>query len=436
MPQLSDDCFAFDGPPMPAAEALARATAKLTCVVETETVALAEAGGRFLAEDVVAPHAIPPYDNSAVDGYAVYHADLDPRHETVLPVVGRIAAGNPLGRPQRRGEASRIFTGAPMPDGPDGGPGPDTVMMSEDCRPDADGTRVAIAPGIKAGANFRPAGEDVARGATVLRAGMRLGPAEVGMLAACGRATVAVHVPLRVALFSTGDEVTEPGTPLAPGALYDSNRFAIATALRALGCRVHDLGILKDEAATVRAALADAARGCDAILSSGGMSMGEEDHVRAVLEETGRLDVWRVAIKPGRPIGLGMMTDGAETARRVPVIGLPGNPVAALTTFITLARPVLQTLMGARPTPARRQPVTAGFDYRKKAGRREYVRARLAPWTPDGGGLPVAEKHGRGGAGVLSSMVGADGFVELSEDVTYIKEGERVEFLPFSEVFR
>jgi molybdopterin molybdotransferase len=434
MPQLSDDCFAFDGPPMPAAEALRRATEKLVPVTSLERVALADAAGRILCEDVTAPHAIPPYDNSAVDGYAVYHADLDPERETVLPVIGRIAAGSPLGRPQRRGEAARIFTGAPIPEGPQGGPGPDTVMMSEDCRPSEDGARVAIAPGIKPGANYRAAGEDVAKGTIVLRAGTRLGPAEVGMLAACGRAEAPVHARLRVALFSTGDEVTEPGAPLPPGALYDSNRFAVGAALRALGCEVVDLGILEDEAAAVSAALTRAAAECDAVLSSGGMSMGEEDHVRAVLERTGRLDLWRVAIKPGRPIGLGMMTAGHD-ARRVPVIGLPGNPVAALTTFITLARPVLQTLMGADPKPPPRQPVLAGFDYRKKAGRREYVRARLAPRS-EGGGLPVAEKHGRGGAGVLSSMVGADGFVELPEDDTHIQTGEQVEFLPFSEVFR
>lgn len=435
MPQLSDDCFAFDGPPMPATDALRRATEKLVPVAQPETVPLAEAAGRILCADIVAPHAIPPYDNSAVDGYAVYHADLDPARETVLPVIGRIAAGRPLARPLCRGEAARIFTGAPMPAGPDGGPGPDTVMMSEDCRPSADGARVAIAPGIKPGANFRAAGEDVAAGTVVLRAGTRLGPAEVGMLAACGRTDAPVFARLRVALFSTGDEVTEPGARLPPGALYDSNRFAVAAGLRALGCVVQDLGILKDEAAMVRATLTEAARHCDAILSSGGMSMGEEDHVRAVLEDMGRLDVWRVAIKPGRPIGLGMMKGGGQEARWVPVIGLPGNPVAALTTFITLARPVLQILMGAPPLTPRRQPVIAGFDYKKKAGRREYVRSRLAPRT-EGSGLPIAEKHGRGGAGVLSSMVGADGFVELPEDSTHIRHGDQVEFLPFSEVFR
>jgi molybdopterin molybdotransferase len=307
------------------------------------------------------------------------------------------------------------------------------VMMLEDCRPSDDGTRVAIAPGIKRGANRRAAGEDVDADSTVLTAGTRLRPPEVGMLAACGLADVLVREPLSVALFSTGDEVTEPGAPLSHGALYDSNRFTIGAALKAMGCVVEDLGILPDDAAIIRDTLARASRRHAAILSTGGMSMGEEDHVRGAVEHLGRLDFWRVAIKPGRPIGMGLIERADE--ERVAVIGLPGNPVAALTTFVTLARPVLQTLAGAAVTEAPRFRVALAFDYKKKSGRREFVRARLTSADP-GTGLPLAERHGRSGAGVLSSLVGADGFVELPEDSTHFEKGSTADFLPFSEVFR
>lgn len=432
MAQLTDDCFAFEGPLITAAEARARAVDAARPVVGMERIAVADSLGRILAEDIVADRAIPPYDNSAVDGYAIYHADLNDSAETVLPVVGRIAAGRPLGRPLKRGEAAQIFTGAPMPDGP-GDMGPDTVMMLEDCRAFEDGTRVGIAPGINLGANRRAAGEDVSVGTRVLSAGTRLRPPEVGMLAACGKADVAVFEPLSVALFSTGDEVTEPGGPLPKGSLYDSNRFTIGAALRALGCVVEDLGILPDDATAIRDTLFEASQRHAAILSTGGMSMGEEDHVRGAVEALGRLDFWRVAIKPGRPIGMGLIdrADGERTA----VIGLPGNPVAALTTFVTLARPVLLTLAGATETDAPRFRVALNFDYKKKDGRREFVRARLVGSDTDTG-LPLAEKHGRSGAGVLSSLVGADGFVELPEDSTYLGKGTTADFLPFAEVFR
>ncbi|MEQ8602572.1 MAG: molybdopterin molybdotransferase MoeA [Marivibrio sp.] len=436
MAQLTDDCFAFDGPLIETAEALARLKRSVGPIAPVETAATAAALGRVLAEDVAAPAPVPPYDNSAVDGYAVYADDLSAETETVLPVGGRVAAGHPLGRPQRRGEAVQIFTGAPMPAGADGGPGPDTVMMLEDCR--LDGDRVALAPGLKRGSNRRDAGEDVAEGAVVLRAGKRLTPPDVGMLAACGRAEVRVFRPLTVALFSTGDEVAEPGGDLPAGALYDSNRFTIGAALQALGAEVLDLGVLHDRREGIEAAMREAAQRADAVLSTGGMSMGEEDHVRAGLERLGRLAFWRIAIKPGRPVGMGLLPDGRDGW--TPVVGLPGNPVAALTTFIALARPLLQILQGETAAEPRRFPVRLDFAYKKKPGRREYVRVRLAE-DPGGAGasdgaLPVACKHGRGGAGMLSSLVGADGFVELAEDRTHVEAGEAAAFLSFSEVLR
>lgn len=416
MAQLSDDCFAYGGALMPLDEALALLDEKLNPVCDKETSPLDHAAGRVLAEDIVTEIDVPPHDNSAVDGYAVFFDDLNPNGETRLPLAGRAAAGHPLGHPAGRGEAIRIFTGAPMPDGPD------TVMMQEDCR--EDGGHVILAPGIKRGANRRSAGEDVKRGDTVLGRGRRLRPQDLGLAAAVGRTEVEVYKPLRVAVFSTGDEVREPGQQLPAGAIYDANRHMLLTAVSRLGCMVSDLGILPDDREIMAGALVDAASNHDLLLTSGGVSTGEEDHVRAAVEANGSLHFWRLAIKPGRPVAMGQIGS-------VPIVGLPGNPGATLVTFVLVARPLLLRLSGASETSPRRYRVPVDFDYRKKAGRREFVRARLEPGRD---GAPVAVKHGRSGAGILSSMVEADGLLDLDPELTYLESGSIVNFLPFSEV--
>ncbi len=416
MAQLSDDCFAHGGALMPLADALALLDEKLQPVRDPETVSLARAAGRILAEDVVAGVDVPPHDNSAVDGYAVFFDDLDPDGETRLPVSGRAAAGHPLGQPARRGAAVRIFTGAPMPDGPD------TVMMQEDCREDGD--HVVVAAGIKRGANRRSAGEDVKRGDTVLRRGRRLQPQDLGLAAAVGRTGVAAYQPLRVAVFSTGDEVREPGQKLPDGAIYDANRYSLLAAVSRFGCLVDDLGILPDDAGTIRRALTDAAASHDLLLTSGGVSVGDEDHVKAAVEASGSMHFWRLAIKPGRPVAMGQIGS-------TPIVGLPGNPGAALVTFLLVARPILLRLAGATETAPHRFQVKLDFDYTKKAGRREFVRATLKTGRD---GTPVAVKRGRSGAGILSSMVDADGLLDLGADLTYLESGSTVDFLPFSEV--
>ncbi len=422
MAQLSDDCFATGKPLMTTAEALAQLDGRIVPVVDTEEIALDAAVGRILAEDVTSPIDVPQHDNSAVDGYAVFFDDLDPDAPTRLPVTGRAAAGHPLGRPALRGEAIRIFTGAPMPDGPD------TVMMQEDCD-EQDGI-VTIAPGIKRGANRRDAGEDVTSGSVVLKHGSKLRPQDVGLAASVGQTSVIAYKPLRVAVFSTGDEVREPGEPLQSGAIYDSNRFTIKAALAQLGCTVTDLGILPDDETVITKTISDAAATHDTLLSSGGMSVGEEDHVRRVVENLGQLHFWMLAIKPGRPVALGQVPAGDGA---VPIIGLPGNPVAVMVTFLVVARPLLLRLSGAVDVSPHHYRVRAGFDYRKKKDRREFVRARL---TDGSDGVACAEKHGGSGAGVLSSLVGADGLVELPEDVTRLEKGAMVDFLPFNEVSR
>lgn len=422
MAQLSDDCFASGAPLMTTAEALALLDARIVTVADTERILLDEACGRLLSEAVTAPISVPRHDNSAVDGYGVYFDDLNPDAPTRLPVTGRAAAGHPLERPAVRGEAIRIFTGAPMPDGPD------TVMMQEDCE-ESDGV-VTISPGIKRGANRRLAGEDIKAGETILRPGIRLRPQEIGLAASVGCTDIAVYKPLRAAVFSTGDEVREPGDDLPDGAIYDSNRFTLKAALQELGCRVTDLGILPDEEDAIREAMAAACPDHDVLVTSGGMLVGDEDHVRKAVEQLGQLHFWMLAIKPGRPVALGQIAvDGLVR----PIVGLPGNPAAVLITFLTIARPLLLRLAGAATIAPTHYRVRAAFEYRKKQSRREFVRARLAT-GPDGS--PVAEKFGASGAGILSSLVGADGLVELPEDMTYLEEGSLVDFLPFNEVSR
>jgi molybdopterin molybdotransferase len=416
MAQLSDDCFAFGGALLGVDAALALIEARVAPVVAEERVPLASAAGRILARDLVAQIDVPAYANSAVDGFAIAHADLSPDRETSLPVAGRAAAGHPLGRAVRPGEAIRIFTGAPMPNGTD------TVMMQEDCVV-AEG-RVGIKPGIRKGANRRHAGEDVAQGSVALPAGRRLKPADLGLAAALGNDRIPVFRPLRAALLSTGDEVCEPGTTLSAGMIYDANRVMLAALLRGLGCAVSDLGICPDRAASLADMLATAAAGHDLIVTSGGVSTGEEDHVRTAIEQLGRLDFWRLAIKPGRPVALGQVNG-------VPLIGLPGNPVAAALTFAILARPLILRLAGAAMTPPPTFPVQAGFAYKKREGRREYVRATLDREA----GAMVARKHPKDGAGILSSIVQSDGFVILDESLSELAVGGMVEFLPFSEVF-
>jgi len=415
MAQLSDDCFAFGGPLLSVDAAQALITARIPPIAGQEEVGLRAALGRVLAEDLRAPGPLPPFFNAAVDGYAFRHADLAATGETLLPIGQRLQAGQtPLDLPHRM--AARIFTGAPMP------PGADTVMMQEDAR-EQDGA-VVIVPGLRRGANCRPAGEDVARGALALPAGRRLTPPDLGLAAALGVARLAVKPLLRVGVFSTGDELAEPGTPLGPSQTYDSNRFTLLALLMRLPVEGVDLGILPDDPAATAAALREAAGHHDVLLTSGGVSTGEADHVKAAIGQGGSLVFWRLAIKPGRPAAMGLIGG-------TPVIGLPGNPVAAVVTFLHLARPLLLQRAGALAEALPRFRAQADFSYRKKAGRREYVRVALLP----GEGLPLARKYPREGAGLLTSLVESDAFAELPEDVTDVSPGDSVTVLPFSAVF-
>jgi molybdopterin molybdotransferase len=415
MAQLSDDCFAFGGPMMSVDEAVGIIAARVTAVQEVETVPLDAADARILARDIFAPLPLPPFTNSAVDGYAVRGGDLPLAEEQAFQIAGRVQAGSPAGPAIRPGQATRIFTGARMPEGAD------TVFMQEDVRLDEHG-RVVLPAGLKPGANVRPAGEDIPLGHRALEAGQRLRPQDVALAAAFGLTQLEVIRRIRVAVFSTGDEVVSPGARRASAQLFDSNRFMLMAMLKRLGCEVSDLGILRDDRASLADGLRKAADAHDLVLTSGGVSTGEEDHVKAGVESVGSLVLWRMAIKPGRPVAMGIIGG-------TPFIGLPGNPVASFVTFVHVVRPTVLALAGATPQPLVPMPVRSAFAYRKKIGRREYVRVFLR--KGDGGMLEVT-KFPREGAGLLSSLVDTDGLVELGEEITKVEPGQTVGFLSYA----
>lgn len=414
MAQLTDDCFAFSGPLLPVAEMEKLIAERVTPITGTEQVALSGSRGRVLAADVLAPIDLPHFDNSAVDGYAVRHADVNASGETKLAVAGRLTAGKAASAAIGPGQAIRIFTGAPMP------PGADTVFMQEDVR--AEGETVIVPSGLKLGANRRLAGEDVRAGAVVLPAGRILEAQHIALAAALGLTKLELRRRVRVAIFSTGDEIIEPGTKRAGAAVFDANRYLLAELLNRLGCTVTDLGILTDDPAKLARALSEAAEAHDLVLTSGGVSTGEADHVRTAVETVGRLVFWRVAIKPGRPVAMGVI-------RGTAFAGLPGNPVAVFVTFVRVVRPLLLRLAGALPQPLMPIPVTSAFAYEKKKGRREYVRVALR--RRDDGEYD-AIKHPQDGAGIITSLTETDGLLELTEDITAIAPGTRVGFLSYA----
>jgi molybdopterin molybdotransferase len=413
MAQLTNDCFAFGDQPLTIDEALAFIRERVPVVAGTETLPLGRCDGRVLAEAVAAQCPLPAFFNSAVDGYAVRHIDLDDAGDTRLPVAGRLQAGAAAIPALPARSAIRIFTGAPMPEGAD------TVFMQEDTR--VEGGHVLLPPGLKRGANARPAGEEILAGARAIAAGVRLLPQHLALAAGVGFGTLKVRKPARVAIFSTGDELAEPGARLSGAKVYDTNCVMLAALLNRAGCAVSDLGVLRDEPKSLRRALKAAAANHDLILTSGGVSTGEADYVKTAVEAEGRLDHWRFAIKPGRPLAMGVI-GGAAFA------GLPGNPVAVFVTFTQVVRAVIAALGGEAWQPPRFLQARAGFQYRKKTGRIEFLRVSLAD-GPDG---PVAIRYPIEGAGIISSLTGTDGLVRLPLDMTDVAVGDRLEYLPFS----
>jgi molybdopterin molybdotransferase len=417
--KLSDDCFVHDKKRLRHAEALAILKQRLAPVAGRETVPLAEAAGRILAEPAVASRPVPAHTNAAVDGYSFAARDYDAGAGCELPVAGRAAAGRRLDEAPAPGTAVRIFTGAILPSGHD------SVVLQEDVEAKMAGGRtvVCIPAGLKRGANVRRAGEDVEAGATLIEAGTVLRAQDLAALASLGLAEAACFARLKVAIVSSGDEVVRPGAPFSEGLVYDANAPMLQALVASAGAVPTDLGILPDDPVEVRRGLADAARRYDALIVTGGASRGEEDHTVAVLDALGKRHLWQLAIKPGRPMSFGQIGDCV-------VLGLPGNPVAVFVCFLLYAWPMLRRMGGAAwPEPCRyRLPALFAFPGRK-TGRREYWRGILKE-TPHGLGV---DKFARDGSGLISGLRAADGLIEIPEDVGDVQPGDRVAFIPFSE---
>lgn len=397
-------------PLLPFDDALERLLSQARAVDEHESVPVMEAHGRVLARAVLSTIDVPRADNTQMDGYAVRAAEATAGAR--LPVSQRIPAGH-VGGPLEPGTAARIFTGGLIP------AGADAVVMQE--MTEADGDRVVIREAPAPGQWIRRAGEDIREGAEILRAGERLRPQAVGLAASVGLAEVTVHRRVRVACFFTGDELATPGEPLPPGAIYNSNRYVLVGMLRALGCETSDLGTVPDSLEATRAALREAAAGNDLIVTSGGVSVGEEDHIRPALEAEGELSLWQVAIKPGKPLAYGRVRDGAT--RHAHFIGLPGNPVSSFVTFLLFVRPFLLRLQGAARVAPAALPMRADFDWARPDRRREFLRARIN----DQGGLELFPHQG---SAVLTSTAWADGLVD-NPPGGKIRRGDTVRFLSF-----
>jgi len=390
-------------------DALSRLLDPVVSVAEVETVNVEDALGRVLAEELRSTINVPGYDNSAMDGYALNSGDCN-TGEVTLPVVQRIPAGQ-MGEPLERGTAARIFTGAPIPEGAD------AVVMQEACLREDD--LVTLATSVEAGCNVRLAGEDIAEGAVVLSGGTRLRAQELGLIASVGLANVPVKRKLKVATFFTGDELVEPGNDLGQGQIYNSNKYTIKGLLQSLGCDIIDLGIVPDTLEDTVSVLKRASVEADMVITSGGVSVGEEDYVRIALEQLGELKMWRIAMKPGKPVAYGSVDKAV-------FMGLPGNPVSVFVTFLLFARPLILKMQGAEKYHTLKTKAKAGFDW--PAGKRqEYVRVRLE----QEGDETVARLFPHQGSGVLSSACWSDGLVEIKVDEA-VNSGDQVIFMPYS----
>lgn len=397
----------------PISEAMEALLKTLEPIEETETLALLAAAGRILAEDFKAGLNVPPHDNSAMDGYAIRTQDLA-REPTTLMVVQRIAAGQ-VGETLNAGEAARIFTGAPLP------PAADAVVMQENC--EVQGDRVTILQAVSSGENIRQAGEDMRTGETLLRAGHRIRAQDIGLIASTGITEVRVMRNLRVAVMTTGDELVTPGTDLKAGQIYNSNFFTLSSLLQSLGAEVIDLGVIKDDLATTRDTLEFAASSADCIISTGGVSVGEEDHVKAAVEAVGYLELWKLAIKPGKPFASGKV-------HNTQFFGLPGNPVSAFVTFALLVRPCLLKMLGCNKPFSQSFSIAAAFASPLSGERQQYIRAVISETKS---GVQQLMPFDNQSSGVGASLSIADGLA-IIPPYTSVAIGDTLQYIPFSEL--
>ncbi|MBE7638058.1 molybdopterin molybdenumtransferase MoeA [Sneathiella sp. P13V-1] len=418
MTRFPNDCFSAPDEMITVEEARSLIQISIKTIVDEETILLPNACGRILSSDIQSPVTLPPKDNSAVDGYAFNFSDYENAPAASLKVMGRSAAGVPFDGDYEKESCVKIFTGALLPEGYD------SVAMIEDVIETAQG--VVLPSGLALGCNRRRAGEDVKTGDMVLKAGTRIRPQEIARLASLGFNEIPVFAKLKVGLFSNGDELNDPGEDLPFGGIYDSNRYLLKALFEKFGCEIVDYGIVKDQLPLIRGALRKASEECDMVISSAGVSMGDEDHVKQAVEELGTLDFWRVAIKPGRPIALG-------TINNTVFLGLPGNPVAAMVCAMQFGTAIAAHLSGHKSfnglTPLL---VPAAFSMKKKPGRREWLRGK---YTLDKQTGPRVEKYYSTGSGLISSLSWSNGLIEICEDVTEIKEGDLIRFLPYGGLF-
>jgi len=411
---MNDCCYNPNEKMLTTDEAIQFLLERSKAIEQVETVKTLDSLGRVLAQAITSTLNVPPLDNSAMDGYVTRFSDLNCDTETTLAISQRIAAGY-VGDKLVKGTAARIFTGAPVPEGAD------TVIMQEQCQQQDD--KVVISGKARKGDHIRRAGEDIVQGSEVMSIGQKLRPQDMGLIASVGIDEIIVYKKITVAIFSTGDELLMPGEAVQPGKIYNSNRYTLTGMLQKVGCEIIDLGCIPDDLDATVDAMRQAAEKADLIMTTGGVSVGEEDYIKLAIDKLGSVEMWRVAMKPGKPVAFGEVS-------KTPFIGLPGNPVSVFVTFCLFARPVIRTMQGCSEVLPRKVQVVSGFDWLRKGPRREFVRGQL---VMDEQGQQRAQTYSSHSSGVLTSTTWAHGLIEIPENSTFEK-GAVINWLDFSEL--
>ena len=415
---IKSSSLMFNDSLMSADDALAFLIDSAVVLSETEISTLDNSIGRILAKDIRSKINVPGFDNSAMDGYtiALDENNLSEINQT-FNVVDRIAAGS-TGNELKKGNAARIFTGAPIP------PGANTVIMQEECQLSEDGSKITITRAIKLNENIRPTGNDILQKDAILSAGKKIEPEDISLAASVGIGELEVFKKLKVGVFFTGDELVEPGNSLTPGKIYNSNRYALVALLNKAGCDVINLGNIKDNFDSTCDALENLSRECDLIMTTGGVSVGEEDHVKPAVEKLGSINLWKIKMKPGKPLAYGQV-------KNIPFIGLPGNPVSSFVTYCIFALPFIKKMQGNSHFETKVIKVKSNFDCKRAKPRREYARVRI-DYSSE---IPLAKLYPKQGSDVMSSVVWADGFIEIPENTTF-DSGTILNYYPLSELTR